>query len=400
MRALLALVVTVSATACTPEDFPEETVVDRLRVLGVSSSPADLRPGETARLTSLVLDPTRPGQGTTTFWIGCDPDPFNLNRSVCSDPAVIDDPAALGDMTMLPAGVKFIGLNAQAAYTAPAGLFGVLAADDPQRTLGTVGQVLGISIAEEVNPAASMEELRAVFARVQSREVRSLVSLFRVRISEDPERNTNPRVSKLLVAGEEWPAGARLMVRPGGKLPLDVDAPDEAFEPFTAQTPTGAEARTERILVAWYSTGGRFSESRTAMREGVKTVFTAPGAKPFDPIPERRAGSLWTVLRDTRGGLSWSEFSFFVCDDALPVPQVTRIRPLSSRGDAVTVEGAELGSVLDVIVGGVALRRGRADATGTTWEGELDPAVPAGVQPVVVHTRRCERLERGTLVVP
>lgn len=398
MRHALFLVAAVTA-GCTPEDFPEETVVDRLRVLGVSATPADLRPGETARLTSLVLDPTRPGQGTTTFWIGCDPDPFNLNRSVCSDPAVIDDPAALGDMTMLPAGVKFIGLNAQATYTAPAGLFNVLAADDPQRTLGTVGQVLGISIAEEVNPTAPMEELRAVFARVQSREVRSLVSLFRVRISEDPERNTNPRVSVLLVGGEAWAAGARVMVRPGEKLPLDVDATDEAFEPFTAQTPTGPQARTERILVAWYSTGGRFSEGRTAMREGVKTVFTGPGAKPFDPVPERRTGSLYTVLRDTRGGLSWSEYPFFVCDDTLAEPSISRIRPRSTRGEPLVLEGLQLSSVLDVIVAGRALR-GRADVTGATWEGEVDAAIPAGTHPVMLHTRRCDRLEVGSLVVP
>jgi hypothetical protein len=396
-RALLMLAVV--AAGCTPEDFPEETVVDRLRVLGVTSTPADLRPGETARLTSLVLDPTRPGQGTTTFWVGCDPDPFNLNRSVCSDPAVIDDPAALGDMTMLPAGVRFIGLNAQAAYTAPAGLFDVLPAGDPQRALGTVGQVLGISIAEEVNPAASMDELRAVFARVQRREVRSLVSLFRVRISEDPERNTNPRVAKLLVAGEEWPVGARLMVKPAEKLPLDVDAPDEAFEPFTAQTPTGPEARTERILVAWYSTGGRFSESRTAMREGVKTVFTAPGSKTFDPVPERRTGTLWTVLRDTRGGLAWSEFPFFVCDDALPAPTVARVRPITARGEPLVLEGQNLASVLDVIVAGRAIR-GRADAAGATWEGEVDAAVPAGAHAVQVHTRRCERVEVGSVSLP
>lgn len=397
-RALLFTAVVL--TGCTPEDFPVESLVDRLRVLGVTATPADLKPGETARLSALVLDPTRPGQATTTFWIGCDPDPFNLNRSTCSDPSVVNDPSNLGDMMALPAGVKFIGLNAQAIYSAPAGLFDVLAADDPRRALGTTGQVLGISVAEEVSPTASMEELRAVFKRVQDKEVRSLVSLFRLRISEDPERNQNPRVSRLLVATEDWPSGARLMMKPGEKVELDVDAPDEAFEPFTAQTPSGPEARNERILVAWYSTAGRFSEERTAMREGVKTRFTAPGTKMFDPIPDRRSGSLWTVLRDTRGGLAWSEFSFFVCDDSLPEPQVTRTRPLASRGDAVTLEGADLGSILDVIVGGVALRRGRADATGTTWEGELDPSVPAGAQPVVVHTRRCERLERGTLTVP
>lgn len=399
MRAFLVSLAAL-LTACTPEDFPVESLVDRLRVLGISSSPADLQPGETARLSALVLDPTRPGQQTTTFWIGCDPDPFNLNRSVCSDPSVVNDPSRLGDMASLPAGVRFIGLNAQASYTAPRGLFDVLASDDPRRVLGTTGQVLGISIAEEVAPTAPMEELREVFGRVQRGELRSLVSLFRLRISEDPERNRNPAVARLLVDDTDWPQGARLMMTPGQKLKLDVDAADEAFEPFTATTPNGVEPRTERILVAWYSTMGRFSEDRTAMREAVKTVLTAPGVKSFDPVPERRTGTLWTVLRDTRGGLAWSEFPLFVCDDSLPEPVVTRVRPVSSRTDAVVLEGQDLGSVLDVMVGGVALSRGRADAAGTTWEGTLAAGVATGTQPVLVHTRRCGRLELAPVAVP
>jgi hypothetical protein len=89
----LALLFSLLLTACSPEDFPTETLVDRLRMLGLTSTPADLAPGETARLQSLVVDPTRAGQPTTTFWIGCDPDPFNLNRSACADPAVVNNPA-------------------------------------------------------------------------------------------------------------------------------------------------------------------------------------------------------------------------------------------------------------------------------------------------------------------
>lgn len=397
-RALLLLA--VAASACSPEDFPTESLVDRLRMLAITSTPADLHPGETARLSALVLDPTRPGQGTTTFWIGCDPDPYNLNRSACADPAVVNDPSRLGDMTALPAGVRFIGLNAQASYAAPRGLFDALPADDPRRVAGTSGQVLTISVAEEVNPLASMEELRAVFARVQRKELASLVSIFRLRLSEDPERNQNPRVSRLLVDDEPWPAGARVMMKPAQELRFDVEAPDEVFEPFTAVTPGGPEARTERVLIAWYSTTGRFTEERTALREGVKTRFTAPGKKAFDPVPERRTGTLWTVLRDTRGGLGWSEFPLFVCDEALPAPTVTRVRPVTARGEPVVLEGVNLGSVLDVLVGGVTVARGRADATGTTWEGELEASVPSGAQPVRVHSRGCERLEAGTLQVP
>jgi hypothetical protein len=398
MRAF-GLLLAVTVTACTPEDFPTETLVDRLRMLGITASPPDLAPGESTRLSALVLDPRRAGP-TTTFWIGCDPDPFNQNRSACTDPAVVNDPARLGDMMSLPPGVRFIGLNSNVSYAAPRGLFDLLARDDPQRIQGTVGTFITILIAEEVSPTAPMEELAALFARVQRREVASLISLFRVRISEDPERNQNPQVSRLVVDGADWPTGARLMMKPGKDVVLDVDAPDAAFEPFTAVTPSGPEARTERILVAWYSTAGRFSESRTAMREQVKTTLTAPGLKTFDPIPERRTGTLWTVLRDTRGALTWSEFPFFVCDETLPTPSVTKVTAPTDRSSPVVVEGQNLGSVLDVIVGGVALTRGRADAAGTTWTGDLPMSISAGPREVVVHSRRCERLEVPSVSVP
>jgi hypothetical protein len=398
MRAL-CLLLALGLAACTPEDFPTESLVDRLRMLGITARPADLAPGETTQLSALVLDPTRTG-ATTTFWISCDPDPFNENRSACTDPAVVNDPSRLGDMNALPAGVRFAGLNATASYSAPRGLFDVLAADDPRRTLGTVGSLITISVSEEVSPTAPMEELAALFGRVQRREVASLISLFRVRISEDPERNQNPEVSALLVDGAPWPTGARVMVKPAQDVVFDVEAPDSSFEPFTAITPSGPEARTERILVSWYSTAGRFSETRTAMREAVKTTFTAPGKKAFDPVPERRTGTLWTVLRDTRGALTWREFPLFVCDDSLPTPVVARVTAPADRLSPVVVEGEHLGSVLDVIVGGVALTRGRADVDGTRWTGELPASMAAGATPVRVHSRRCEAFEAGSITLP
>ncbi len=398
MRRALLLVLAVSS-GCTPEDFPVESLVDRLRMLGITASPPDLAPGETTQLTALVLDPTRPGR-PTTFWLGCEPDPFNLNRSACADPSVVNDPSLLGSMTALPPGVKLIGVGDRAAYTAPRGLFDVLPADDPRRVTGTSGQVLGISVAEELPPAPSMEVLSDLFARVQRREVPSLVSLFRVGISLNPERNANPPRVTLTARGTPWPVGARVMMKPTEQVPLDLEAPDAAFEPFTAQTPNGPEARTERVLIAWYSTAGRFSKTRTALGEDVKTVLTAPGGKPFDQVPEKRTGTLWAVLRDTRGGLSWSDFPLFFCDEALPAVSVSAVKAPVTRADAVRLEGRELGSVLDVIVGGVALARGGLNPGTQTWDGELPQSLPPGTWPVVVHTRRCEQLDVGSIEVP
>lgn len=375
---------------CEP-GFRPETLIDNLRFIGVSTDPPNLRPGESARVSSLILDPSR-SMAPTVLWLGCEADPFNLNRSPCANPEVLGDSSSLTSGTgELPPGVSLIGFNQNATYTVPAGLFDVLAPDDPRRQTGTVGVIIALAIAETVSPTAPPEELQAVFERVQKKEVRSIITLFRINISESTVRNTNPVVESLLVAGETWPKNARFFVREGEPVVLDVTAPDSSFEPYVLTTPTGDEAKTERILSAWYSTSGRFTEEATALREGVQTIFTAPGKAKDDPVPERRSGTVYTVLRDTRGGQSWREWDYFVCDDALAEPSVTSVEWPADSSAPVVLRGSELSNVLDVIVDGVALERGAFGPSSGAYEGYLPAGVEVGVKRGFLHTRRCTR---------
>ena len=386
MKTLLGLLL---LTGCDP-GFRPETLIENLRLIGVSAQPAKILPGESTRLSALLLDPTRTTP-STVLWLGCEADPFNLNRSPCANPAVLQDPSALTAGTgMLPPGVTVIGLNDQAFYTVPAGLFSVLATDDPRRQKGTVGQIIAFAVAETVSPQATREELQALFERVQRKELKSVLALFRVAISESPEGNANPVVDSLVVANETWPKGARFFVREGEPITLDVIAPESSFEPFVLETPTGTEMKTERILTAWYSTSGRFSETSTALGEGVKTIFTAPGIA-ADPVPERRTGTLYTVFRDTRGGQSWRDWPFFVCDTSLRAPEVTQVDWPATAMGPVVLHGANLDSVLDVIVDGVALERAAFISGSGTFQGTLPSSVPVGTKRGLVHSKRCTR---------
>lgn len=375
---------------CDP-GFRPETLVENMRLIGVSATPANLAPGETALVSALVLDPSRTSP-STVLWLGCEADPYNLNRSPCANPEVLQDPSALtGGTGMLPPGVTVIGLNDRAAYTVPAGLFDVLAPEDPRRGKGTVGQVIAFAVAETVSPQAPMEELQALFERVQRKEVKSVIALFRINVSEAPVRNANPVVDSLVVANEPWPRNARFFVKEQEPITLDVLAPESSFEPFVLETPTGPEMKTERILTAWYSTSGRFSETSTALGEGVKTIFTAPGSAQ-DPVPERRTGTLYTVFRDTRGGQAWREWPFFVCDAGLNSPVVSRVDWPSAADAPVVLHGEDLGSVLDVIVDGVALERAAFLSATGTFQGYLPAGVPLGEKRGVVHTKGCTRI--------
>ena len=389
-REFLALLLFVILTGCDP-GFRPETLIENMRLIGISADPPKLNPGEIARISSLLLDPTRTGP-STVLWLGCEADPYNLNRSPCANPDVLQDPSSLTNGTgTLPPGVTVIGLNDRAAYTVPAGLFSVLAPDDPRRQKGTVGQILGFAVAETVSPAAPMEELQALFERVQRKELKSVLALFRVNISESPVRNLNPIVDSLIVANEVWPKGARFFVREGEPITLDVLAPPSTFEAFELETPTGTEQKTERILTAWYSTSGRFTETSTALGEGVKTIFTAPGKVAADPVPERRTGILYTVFRDTRGGQAWREWPFFVCDDSLSPPSLTNVEWPVTAMDPVVLHGDDLRSVLDVIVDGVALERAAFLESSGTFQGYLPTGIEVGQRRGLINTRVCTR---------
>jgi hypothetical protein len=65
----------------------------------------------------------------------------------------------------------------------------------------------------------------------------------------------------------------------------------------------------EKVSVAWFTTGGTFATSTTddpAGDDRTENVWTAPG--------EAGAFSLWLVLRDDRGGVSWRELQVEVQD--------------------------------------------------------------------------------------
>jgi hypothetical protein len=394
------------------ETVPPETLVENLRVLGVTSEPAELRPGETALMEALVRDPSRPGKPNTIFWVGCDPDPFNLGRSACSDPEVLADPSKLAgraDGGMLPEGVKLIGIGPKAGYPTDAQLFRNLPAGDPGRVSGTVGQALIIAAAEPLSPSPTEEEIRALFGRVQSGQVQSRITLFRVKISESPVRNLNPRVAQLKVSGQVQAKGAAILLFPDEKAPVEVVAAESDFEKFNQTSPNGmVEAKTENLVVAWYSTAGRFSQPRIALKTSVENVFSAPGpAQEVDvKVPENRRGTLFTVLRDSRGGQSWAEFGLFFCERQAAGPKVTVASAPLAPGEPVVLEGTDLGNLVDVVLAGVpggdvALEKGAFNSATQKWEGLVPVGVPAGTYQLDLRGRGCQRTRvAAPLVLP
>lgn len=392
-----SVIAALLVAACTPPWSPA-TVVEDLRVLAVKASPPEVKPGQPAQIEALLLDPSRPGEKSSTLWFGCAPDPFNLGRGPCSQTTALGDPSALFGSGSLPEGVSIIGFNDRAAYGAPKGLFDVLSADDPVRQSGTVGQVIGLSVAEDVPITSTPEQLRDVFARVQDKSLKSLLTIFRVRVSENAAPNRNPEIDWFGVDGQPHPVGGTVTVKPAQKVSLRIGATPESFETYQQASPSTGELqdKVEQVVVAWYSSFGRFEPDRLSLTSDVPEVFTAPGdpETPEDPVPQNRNGTIWAVARDSRGGVGWASFPLLVCDVSLPAPVVTGI---SLRGAELTARGEQLSSLLELVVGNVAVPGGYSPSRNE-WVGQLPALVPAGTWPVTVIGRECSRAEAGQLV--
>jgi hypothetical protein len=385
-------ILAVLLAACD-QGFRPETLVDDLRLLGVQSNPAEISPGESAALQALVLNPSRPNDAYTVLWVGCEADPFNENRSVCSDPELVTDVSKLtGGSGVLPKGVSLIGFNSNATFQAPAKLFEALPLDDSRRKNGTVAQIVLIAVAQEISLTAPREEFEKLFQRVQLKEVKAIVGIYRLRISENVKKNHNPMLTGITLDGETWPRGARIPVKSGAQLPVSVALTDDSFETFELETPTGVQTQTEKMLVAWYSTAGLFTKDRVAVGAEVQSAFKSPDGSDKNKIPEKRVGELLAVVRDTRGAQAFQRNPIFVCDETLAPVEISNVIWPQSANSPIRIVGQHLENVLDVLVDGAALLSPRFVASENVFEATWPSAVIIGARRGFVTSKSCQRI--------
>ena len=397
MRAHFTLVLLL-ASSCGVQ-FSPETLVDSLRILAISSDPPEVSPGQDSEVKVLFGDPTRVGQVSTVIWVGCEPDPQDLNRSACNDASILIKPTLI---TEYPPGLKLLGFGPTAHYASTPGVFDVLAPDDVVRHNGSIGQVIAVVIAEDVKVSAMGDEVKAVFQRIQDHQTPAAIGLTRVVVSEKPDKNENPTITTLTFDGAPLPVGARLQVHAGQEVALGVEVPESSREHYSELQPAGPVEKQEIVVGAWYSSNGRFSRERFDVTSTDATTFFAPGSTKFpdDPVPEKRTGQLWLVVRDNRGAQAFQQFRFFVCDDALPTPKVTGITAPTMIGDTVQVTGDDMPKVLDILIGGVALESSTYSAVRNAFVG-FPPDLPPGTYPVTMRGQNCSSVDTGlTYTVP
>lgn len=389
MRALMTSVLVV-VTGCNA-NFKPETLVDGLRVLSITANPPEVAPGKPSSIDILHFDPTKSLSDTTVVWVGCEPDPIDFNRSACNDTSALLQPTAFATF---PPGVRLLGFGTHASYASASTLFDGVAADDPVRLNGTSGPVLAVVIGEKINPTSTDAELRELFGRIERQELPTVMALTRVTVSEKEKKNQNPTLQPLQFDGATLPPNAKLLVKPGQHVKVLPAAGESSAEQYDVVLPERTETRTESLVVAWYSTSGRFDAARVDLSMDATTTFIAPGEFTDDPVPEKRTGTLFTVLRDDRGGKAFSSTPFFVCDERAVTPKPTQLVPPTHSGDPITVRGENVANIVDLVIDGVALTHA-GYSTGIDAFTADAPSLPAGTYPVQMRTKNCQTVDTG-----
>ena len=154
-------------------------------------------------------------------------------------------------------------------------------------------------------------------------------------------------------------------------------------------------------MVSWYSTSGRFDQARGDVTTGAPTTFIVPGSTevPDDPVPEKRTGTMWLVMRDGRGGQHFETLPFFLCDDS-PTPKITRVEAPTVAGDPLVATGENMSGALDLIIGGAAIPHASYSPGRDAFIGDV-PVLPAGTYPVELRAKNCAVVDTGlTWTVP
>lgn len=294
----LALSLSVGV-GCSDYGLAQEWQLDRLRLLAIRAEPAEARPGEVIRFSSLVYQPEGASIAGTAWFaclpeaaddFGCTADPGLMDQLAGADPSTLsDEDLAELNETLVAAGL--IGYEPLFApvWTAPVGALDGLDEAAAQEGLSAL---INVSVIPE--GADSDGDIELAYKRVP------------ISLSTTP--NHNPELLGLRVAlrtkGSE-DASIEIVddqsevveVRAGRQYQIDPLYSPASLESYVyVDEGGGAEERSEEPYFSWYTEGGEFDQP-FSLYPSSGVVWTAPSA-PW-------SGLVLVLMRDRRGGMAW-----------------------------------------------------------------------------------------------
>ncbi|MFK7926541.1 MAG: hypothetical protein AB8H79_00015 [Myxococcota bacterium] len=274
----------IGGTACTGADLPQESNLDRLRILAVRATPAEPSPGDEVTFEALTFAPDAHAVGL--LWTLCQ-NPADCPSTEFRESAAARVQAGEAD---LAAGLFGVQPGPTPSYQVPIGVLDPV--PEPQRREGievSIG-ILGVDLDE---PSSTEEWGRKA-----------------VPISESAAPNRNPDLDGITVDGVEHVVGDPIRVSAGEGIDLDTLPADTAAQTYTYINTSGeTETREEALQMSWYSDIGTIN-----IDDGPGGGLGNDGEVQGDWIaPDGAAeGVLIAVVRDGRGGTGWLSFDVVV----------------------------------------------------------------------------------------
>jgi hypothetical protein len=270
-----------------PRDLNPGWLIDRLRVLAIQAEPPEIRPGEPAGFSALVVDPANaPG---AVVWIACEPDDEGNTSFGCGLDAGFDFTEATPE-ELAEAG--FIGFEPLFPPRYLSRLDALDTLDDEDRGEG-VQVLIQIAVLPEEAMEDGFEGGAFDFNEVE-------VAYKRLIVSEALTPNHNPGIASFTIDGLNVEQDAVVEVDAEQSYEVGAILSEGSVEIYSYDNGEEVEEREEQPYIRWYTDGGDMVEDAT-LYPYLDATWQAPPAD-----AEIVQGTWWAVVRDRRGGIAWA----------------------------------------------------------------------------------------------
>lgn len=294
-RRMLPLAVLL--TGCTTETLAQSWQLDRLRILGVRSLPAEPQPGQAVTLQAATYVPEGIDEEELgVVWFACLPE--SADEFGCDvDTSVLENLEGVDFDKLSPKELQALYKKLQAA-----GLIGFEPLL-PAQWVTPKDALEGLSEVEQLEGVSAVVTLQAIPAVVEDEDDIE-IAYKRVPISLAKTPNHNPEIVGLAFEGNIVPDGGRVEVARMKEYSLEPAVDNADIETYTYVTSEGTEeTREEEPYFSWYTEGGSFDQPFSLWPTSV-AYWTAP--------EEPGEYELRVVMRDRRGGMAWSSLTAIV----------------------------------------------------------------------------------------
>jgi len=296
-RAALCLAVVAAATTCVPALGPDDSLVTAPRILAVRADPAEAAPGTMVTFTALVAG----ADGTVTG--------AGLDWSFCTAPKPLTEDNVVSDVCLGTSSLVAAGQGPTTTAKTPSDGCSVFGPDvsssgvrprDPDST-GGYYQPLRADLAGS-DSAFELARIHCDLANADAAAATAFAAAYTL--------NQNPQLQPITATLDGAPV-ALTAIPTGARVSLEASWPAASAETFAYFDPVSQAVTTQReaMQVAWYATGGSLDTESTGRASDDMATTSDDG---WDAPGTAGTVHLWVVLRDSRGGVDFTEVDLTV----------------------------------------------------------------------------------------